>query len=267
MKDTDFISKIAPYAMEDMRLSRIPASLTIAQAALESAWGSSGLTVKASNLFGIKGSGPAGSVTLQTTEYINGKAVQVPAAFRAYHNWGESVADHSALIAGGVSWNGNLYSKVIGADGKTAAREIAAAGYATDPNYASKLIRMMNAYHLYHYDEIKEDDEMSAEDKQRLMSLENELKEMRALLSGLSVSRDTLKTGAQEQGQSIKNISDRLGVMEGRMVMNVPAWAEPAVNAAAANGLLDTPVGGSYDFYRLITVVYRAGLLVTGKEG
>jgi hypothetical protein len=114
---------------------------------------------------------------------------------------------------------------------------------------------------------MKEDDEMSAEDKQRLVSLENELKEMRTLLSGLSVSRDTLKTGVQEQGQTIKNISERLGVMEGRMSMNVPAWAEPAVAAAAANGLLDTTAGGSYDFYRMLTVLYRAGLLVTAKEG
>ncbi|UQZ36516.1 mannosyl-glycoprotein endo-beta-N-acetylglucosamidase [Paenibacillus sp. PK3_47] len=263
MKDSEFIAKIAPYAVEDMQRSRIAASLTIAQAALESAWGSSGLTVKANNLFGIKGSGPAGSVTMQTTEYVRGKAVQVPAAFRAYHNWGQSVADHSALITGGVSWNRGLYSRAIGTDGRTAAREIAAAGYATDPNYAAKLIRIMDDYNLYQYDEMKEDEEMSAEDKQRLLSLENELKEMRTLISGLSVSRDTLKTGVQEQGQSIKNIAERLVDIEGRAEMKVPAWAEPAVNAAVAAGLLDTPDGGSYDFYRLITVLYRAGLLVT----
>lgn len=83
-----------------MQRSRIAASLTIAQAALESGWGNSGLTVKANNLFGIKGSGPAGSIAVRTTEYLNGKPVQVTAAFRAYNDWGESVADHSALIVG-----------------------------------------------------------------------------------------------------------------------------------------------------------------------
>ena len=265
MTESEFISRLLPYAEADMQRTHIAASLTIAQAALESAWGNSSLTVKANNLFGIKGSGPAGSLSIRTTEYRNGQAVQVSALFRAYNNWGESVADHSALIAQGVSWNRALYSKVIGVDGKTAAREIAAAGYATDPNYAAKLIGIMNTYNLYQYDEMKEDDEMSAEDKQKLASLETELQEMRVMLAGLAGSRDTLKTGVQEQGQAIKGVTERLAIIEGRAVMNVPAWAEPAVQAAVAAGMLDTPEGGSYDFYRLLTVLNRAGLLVTRK--
>lgn len=85
------------------------------------------------------------------------------------------------------------------------------------------------------------------------------------MLAGLAGSRDTLKTGVQEQGQAIKGVTERLAIIEGRAVMNVPAWAEPAVQAAVAAGLLDTPEGGSYDFYRLLTVLNRAGLLVTRK--
>ncbi|MBW4080869.1 glycoside hydrolase family 73 protein [Paenibacillus sp. S150] len=266
MTESEFIAKIVPFAVADMKQSNIAASLTIAQAALESGWGSSGLTVRANNLFGIKGRGPAGSITIQTTEYQNGKAVQVSAAFRAYNNWGESVADHSELIREGVSWNRNLYSKVIGAGGAAAAREIAAAGYATDPNYAAKLIQIMNTYNLFQYDELKEDGEMSAEDKQKLASLEAQLKELQQLVSGLGTSRDTLKTGVMEQGQTIKNVIDRLAALEGRTAMNVPEWAQPAVNAAVAAGLLDTPSGGSYDFYRTLTVMYRAGLIAAEKE-
>lgn len=266
MTESEFIAKVLPYAKADMLRSHIAASLTIAQAALESAWGNSSLTVKANNLFGIKGSGPAGSLSIRTTEYRNGQALQVSALFRSYHNWGESVADHSALIAQGVSWNRTLYSKVIGADGRTAAREIAAAGYATDPNYAAKLTGIMDMHNLYQYDEMKEDDEMSAEDKQKLASLETEVQELRVLLAGLTVSRDTLKTGVQEQGQAIKGVTDRLAVIEGRVIVSIPAWAEPAVQAAVAAGLLDTPTGGSYDFYRILTVLNRAGLLVTRKE-
>lgn len=240
MTEVEFIAKIVPFAVEDMRRSKVPASLTISQAALESGWGNSGLTVKANNLFGIKGSGPAGSITVQTTEYVNGRAIKVAAAFRAYNNWGESVADHSALIVNGVSWNRSLYSKAVGVSGKIAAQEIAAAGYASDPNYASKLIRIMDTYNLYQYDDgIKEDDEMSAEDKQKLVQMESELKGLR----------------------------DRLSLIEGRTVMNVPAWADAAVKAAVAAGLLDTPSGGSYDFYRIITVLNRAGLLRSEKEG
>lgn len=245
MTNAEFISRIVPFAVADMQRSHIAASLTIAQAALESGWGNSGLTVKANNLFGIKGSGPAGSIAIRTTEYLNGKPVLVTAAFRAYHDWGESVADHSAVLIGGVSWNRGLYSRVIGVNGQTAAREIAAAGYATDPNYAAKLIRIMDTYNLYQFDEVKEDEEMSAEDKQKLANLEMELKGLHVLLAGHTY---------------------RLTAIEGRTVMNVPVWAEPAVNAAVTAGLLDTPTGGSYDFYRLLTVLNRAGLLVTGED-
>ncbi|MRN55233.1 glycoside hydrolase family 73 protein [Paenibacillus monticola] len=267
MKEPEFIARIAPYAIENMRENKIAASLTISQAALESGWGSSSLTVKANNLFGIKGKGPAGSMMIQTTEYVSGKAVQVAAAFRAYNNWGESIADHSELIVGVGSRDNSRYSKVIGALGKTAALEIAAAGYATDPSYAAKLIQIMNSFNLYPYDdEVKEDDEMSAEDKQKLVDLETGLTELRNLITSLTVSKDTLKTGVQEQGQSIKNVSERLSLLEGQIAMALPAWAQPAVNAAIAAGLLDSPSGGSYDFYRILTVLNRAGLLITGKE-
>jgi hypothetical protein len=144
---------------------------------------------------------------------------------------------------------------------------VAAAGYATDPKYAAKLIQIMNTYNLYAYDEIKEENEMSAEDKQKLANLEKELKELRIMLSDLTASRDTLKTGVQEQGQAITGVTDRLSLIEGRMVMNVPAWAEPAVSAAVTAGLLDTPTGGSLDFYRVLTVLHRAGLLLSRNEG
>ncbi|MEK5237002.1 hypothetical protein NST99_15035 [Paenibacillus sp. FSL L8-0470] len=144
---------------------------------------------------------------------------------------------------------------------------IAAAGYATDPKYAAKLFQIMNTYNLYAYDEIKEEDEMSAEDKQKLASLEKELKELRILLSDLTASRDMLKTDVQEQGRAITGVIDRLSLIEGQMVMNVPACAVPAFSAAVTAGLLDTPTGGSLDFYRVLTVLHPAGLLLSLKEG
>ncbi|WP_342576450.1 glycoside hydrolase family 73 protein [Paenibacillus sp. FSL M8-0142] len=162
-----FIQKIAIFAAADMKNTFIPASLIIAQAALESAWGTSGLTKKGNNLFGIKGRGPAGSCTMPTTEYVNGKPIKVDAAFRAYNNWGESIADHTKLILNGVSWDRNKYKKVIGVDGKTAAREIQEAGYATDPKYADKLIAIMDEYNLYQYDIVKGGSEPVKETKER----------------------------------------------------------------------------------------------------
>ncbi|MBU5670238.1 glycoside hydrolase family 73 protein [Paenibacillus brevis] len=173
MTKAQFIARIAPYAVADMRQTDIAASLTIAQAALESAWGGSGLTKQANNLFGIKGNGTAGSCTMPTTEYVNGRPIKVNAAFRAYHNWGESILDHSKLILNGVSWNRNLYKGVIGKRGADAARAIATAGYATDPKYAEKLISIMNEWNLYQYDEsgsapVKEDDEAMKEELAKL---------------------------------------------------------------------------------------------------
>ncbi|MBY9078419.1 glucosaminidase domain-containing protein [Paenibacillus sp. HN-1] len=263
MEPATFIATIAPLAVSDMQRTRVPASLTIAQAALESSWGSSGLAVKANNLFGIKGTGPAGSVTMPTTEYVNGRPITVNAAFRAYHNYGESIADHSSLIVHGVSWDRGKYSGVLGADGRTAAKAIAAAGYATDPKYDELLIQLMDRYNLYSYDE--EEEEMSAEDKKRITELENTVKQLNLLIAGLTDSRDTLKNGISEQGNAVKSILARLTAVEDKESVNIPDWAQPAVQAALGAGAIDTPSGGSYDFYRILTVIYRLGLIAPKK--
>ncbi len=155
-----FIDKIAAYAVEDMKKTRVPASLTIAQAILESNWGKSGLTQKGGNLFGIKGKGPAGSVTMPTKEFVGGNWITIGAAFRAYNNWGESIADHSALILNGTRDKPNRYHGVLGADYKTAAHEIWKGGYATDPSYPKKLIQLIEKYDLHKYDTIEEEDDM-----------------------------------------------------------------------------------------------------------
>lgn len=89
MTQQEFIAKIASAAVADMRRTRVPASLTIAQAILESNSGACGLTVKANNFFGIKGTGPAGSVALPTTEYVNSQPIKTTANFRKYNNWNE----------------------------------------------------------------------------------------------------------------------------------------------------------------------------------
>lgn len=150
----EFIAKLVPYAIEDHRLTGVPASLTIAQGCLESANGNSGLSTKANNLFGIKGKGTCGSVTMSTTEYVYGKAIKVDAAFRAYNNWGESVSDHSSLLT-----RLSRYKDVLNTDGKTAAIEIQKAGYATDPNYSNLLIGIMDKYNLYQYDAVSKEKE------------------------------------------------------------------------------------------------------------
>ena len=142
-----FLAKIIPLAQADMKKTKILASLTIAQAILESGWGLSGLTLRSNNLFGIKGKG----VSSATFEYINGKRVDITDNFKAYPDWATSVADHSGLFQRLAR-----YKNLIGCtDYKQACRNVQADGYATAPNYATSLIKLIEQYKLYQYDATK----------------------------------------------------------------------------------------------------------------
>ena len=77
-----------------MKKTKILASLTIAQAILESGWGTSALARKSNNLFGIKGNGK----NYKTFEYINGKRIDIVDSFKVYPDWETSVTDHSGLF-------------------------------------------------------------------------------------------------------------------------------------------------------------------------
>lgn len=154
MKTQEFLDKIGPMAVRDMKKTGILASLTIAQAILESSWGDSGLTKHANNLFGIKGSYQGQSYTCRTFEYVDGKRVDVDAAFRKYPSWQESVNDHSSLFL-----RLDRYANLRGEkDYATACRNVQADGYATAPNYADSLIKLIEQYNLAKYD--VEDDRM-----------------------------------------------------------------------------------------------------------
>ena len=136
----DFIQKVAPIAESEQRQSHVLASITIAQAALESDWGQSELSQKYNNLFGVKGTG-TNSAMMTTKEYVNGQWITVKASFAVYPSWASSIAAH--------------YEQVVNASNyETAAEALQANGYATDPNYAQKLIAIIQKYKLYQYDDV-----------------------------------------------------------------------------------------------------------------
>ncbi len=142
-----FISAVAPGAMEAQHRYGVPAAVTIAQAIDESGWGQSELAARDHNLFGIKGTGPAGSVPLPTQEYVNGQPVSTSASFRVYHNVAESIDDHGRLLA-----RSGYYQQAMG--DRTNPDKFAAAltgVYATDPDYGANLISLMRRYDLYRY--------------------------------------------------------------------------------------------------------------------
>jgi hypothetical protein len=122
--------------------------VTIAQAIEESAWGRSGLAAKYHNLFGIKGSGPAGSVSLPTSEFQGGQWVTIDARFRVYHNDAESIADHAELLA-----TSGYYTRAMADRGVPDAFANDLTGvYATDPDYGANLVALMKLYNLYQFD-------------------------------------------------------------------------------------------------------------------
>lgn len=148
-----FIAAVAEAARESQLDSLVPASVTIAQAILESDWGRSLLARKGQNYFGIKagraGPGPAGVIKMNTWEVLSGTNVVVNDGFKAYHNLYESVMDHGRFLADNPRYSAAF--QVVD-NPQEFARRIHAAGYATDPSYSTKLINLMNKFNLYQYD-------------------------------------------------------------------------------------------------------------------
>ncbi|MCT4388365.1 LysM peptidoglycan-binding domain-containing protein [Leuconostoc pseudomesenteroides] len=129
------------------------ASVTVAQAILESGWGQSTLaSAPYYNLFGIKqGTGWQGSiVNMNTSEYVNGKWVTVLAPFRSYRSQMASFQDHTNFLLANSRYAAN---GVINAKNYVAmANGLQAAGYATAPTYASTLISLVERYNLQSLD-------------------------------------------------------------------------------------------------------------------
>lgn len=147
-----FIKQVAPEAQAMQNTYHVKASITIAQAILESQWGESKLASQYNNLFGIKGTG-ANSRELTTKEFVNDKWIVTKGRFRVYDSWSDSIKDHTRLMLNGTDTNQQNYNEVVNAkDYKEAAHGLQNCGYATDPDYADKLIQVIQAYKLYNYD-------------------------------------------------------------------------------------------------------------------
>lgn len=152
MTPQEFIDQIAPAAQASQAATRIPASFTIAQAALESGWGRSELATKAFNLFGVKADASWADdvLTLPTKEVVNGEWVTVDARWRKYAGWQECLDDHAKFLIVNPRYK-PAFDHCD--DSVEFARAVAAAGYATDPSYASKIVDIIQAYDLKKFDQ------------------------------------------------------------------------------------------------------------------
>jgi flagellar protein FlgJ len=141
-----FQDKLADAAEEAEQATGVPAKFMMGQAALETGWGKRVIRnsdgSSSNNLFGIKaGPGWKGKVaTAVTTEYVNGKAHQRVEKFRSYASHAEAFKDYAKMLS-----NNPRYEKVLahGGDASTFAHGLQRAGYATDPQYAAKLSRII----------------------------------------------------------------------------------------------------------------------------
>lgn len=153
MEPKAFIELVAGSARQTFLNYHIFPSITIAQAILESGWGQKvpqdPVTGRSSyNLFGIKGTGPAGSVTITSKEVENGQTVSRQSTFKAYYSYQQSIDDHAQFLLKPT------YKNVLTASTpQEAAQALSKAGYATDPQYADKLIRLIQTYNLTAYDQ------------------------------------------------------------------------------------------------------------------
>jgi flagellum-specific peptidoglycan hydrolase FlgJ len=147
MTRQEFVEFVGTEACKSQRITGIPASVTIAQAILETGWGQHTIG-DARNLFGIKGVGPAGSIEVQTRECNGNDCFYVTATFRKYNSFEESITDHSRFFLENPRYRTPLQHVD---DPDEFARQIHAAGYATDPNYSNLLISIMSSNDLYRF--------------------------------------------------------------------------------------------------------------------
>ncbi|MDO9116307.1 MAG: flagellar assembly peptidoglycan hydrolase FlgJ [Polaromonas sp.] len=140
-----FVSRMLPAAQRASEATGVPAQLIMAQAALESGWGRREIRAEdgqtSYNVFGIKADkswkGPV--VETMTTEYVNGVAQKGRASFRAYGSYDEAFSDYARFLV-----TNPRYANVLSTqDPSEAAHGLQRAGYATDPQYGGKLVRIM----------------------------------------------------------------------------------------------------------------------------
>ncbi len=144
MTQTDYVNMWSNVAVEHMLTYRIPASITLAQGLLESANGNSPLATEANNHFGIKCSDWTGE-KMYFDDDAKGEC------FRKYPNATESYNDHSLFLTKKPRYAGLFQFPVD--DYKNWAKGLKKAGYATHPEYAEKLIDLIERLRLYEYDD------------------------------------------------------------------------------------------------------------------
>ena len=228
MIESEFIAIIAPMAIEDYIDSGVLPSITIAQAALESGWGEH---APGNNLFGIKGTGQEQT----TTEYVNGHYISIVAGFRTYDSWEGSVQDHSQFLIENHRYErAGFFRASASFDYVGAALGLQSAGYATDPNYANKLINIIESNNLTDFD--------------------------REGVEGMTM--------ISELEALVRNYEGRIAALEKRVNISgnvpIPEVYHAAISAAKLAGIITSSADKSKMELNVVQMLHNAGL--TNKE-
>jgi flagellum-specific peptidoglycan hydrolase FlgJ len=162
-----FLTMAVPAAQAAQRRWSVPASVTIAQAILESSnaagWGQSELTRTANNLFGVKAhhlTDPSSYVELPTHEVLNNHLDLVEARFERYETPAESFEDHAKLLAMARRYRPAM---AVRGDVQSFCEQLERCGYSTNPQYAETLEKLIRIYDLTQYD-VPPDDPAKAQE-------------------------------------------------------------------------------------------------------
>jgi len=144
----DFVNRLWPHAVEASKDLGVAPHLLLGQAALESAWGQREIRAddgrNSYNLFGIKAGSKwnGDTVAVTTTEYVGGVAQKKQEVFRAYGSYAEAFRDYANLLRSNPRYQAALDR---GGDAAGFGQALQRGGYATDPSYAQKLVRVANS--------------------------------------------------------------------------------------------------------------------------
>jgi len=141
-----FLDKYGSAARSSAKKWNVPASVLLAQAAHESGWGR---YVKGNAFFGIKGKSPSGNSTaFKTTEVIAGRTLSLVDSFRAYKDFEEAADDYGRFLNENPRYKGCFTAS----DPEKFVEILAKSGYATDPNYNTKIVTIIRKNGLEKYD-------------------------------------------------------------------------------------------------------------------
>ncbi len=148
-QEASFIQAAAPAAQLSAKQYGVPASITIAQAILESEWGKSGLATEANNYFGVKAIQGEDYVEFKTTEFVRGVATHPMADFAKYASVADSFAAHAKLLSGLPRYAAAMK---VAKSPALFAQAIKACGYSTAPNYPQMLMQLVQEFDLGKFD-------------------------------------------------------------------------------------------------------------------